>query len=195
MGILKQAKNIKIIAKGDYFVKADKLTEIADKVNIEAKNENLTFSSNKKIQVQGKDGGLKYNKYSPPDLIVEEDKEYKLESSYAHDQLCLFADEMAEMPFMFFMLEIFGSDIEVSALSKLYRDLSDRKIISPEIIVSKSTVGRRNSLAGYSNKKKKIIVSHKFLKEAINDNDKRAMLLAALVEEYGHHMEKRIMIL
>jgi hypothetical protein len=54
MAILKQAKNINIFVKGDYIVKAGKLTEIADKINIEAKNDDLTLISNKKVLIHGK---------------------------------------------------------------------------------------------------------------------------------------------
>jgi len=122
------------------------------------------------------------------DIEVEE-SEYKLESTYAHDQLCFLADELAEITFMFLMRAIFGDQIEVEAISKLYRDLSDRKIQSPEIIISKFLVGKYGRLAGYSNKQKKIIVNENFLEEATQDNDKRAELLAVLVEEYGHHID------
>jgi hypothetical protein len=146
----------------------------------------IVFNSAKKVIFTGKEKGVTFGKPESPNLTVVE-SEYKLESTYAHDQLCSLADELAEMPFMLFMLEIFGHEIEVSALSKLYRDLSDRKIKNAEIIVSKMPVRGKN--AGYSNKKKKIIVYEKFIEEATKENDKSAELLAALVEEYGHHID------
>lgn len=148
--------------------------------------EDIVFNSVKKITITGKENGVSFGKPESPNVTVVESK-YKLESTYAHDQLCSLADELAEMPFLLFMLEIFGHEIEVSALSKLYRDLSDRKIKNPEIIVSQIPVRGKN--AGYSNKKKKIIVYEKFIEEASKDNDKSAELLAALVEEYGHHID------
>jgi Heterokaryon incompatibility protein Het-C len=128
-----------------------------------------------------------YGKYSPPDLVVEKVIEYKLESTYAHDQLCLLADEVAEKTFMYWMLYIFGTDIEVAAFSKLYRALSDRSFEAPEIIVTKYNVGAHK--AGYSNKRRKILVYQNFIDEALEDHDVEVELFAALVEEYGHHID------
>lgn len=147
-------------------------------------------SGSKVIQI-GKEGGVIYGdpeKFVPPPMDVQE-TEYKLESTYAHDQLMSLAKELGEITFMLFMTQIFGYEIEAEALSKLYRDLSDNKIKAPEIIVSKGLVGRRGGPAGYSNKRKKIIVNQKFAEDAAEDNDKRAELMAALVEEYGHHID------
>lgn len=144
----------------------------------------------KVIQV-GKEGGVSYDvpsKFIPPPIDVVK-SEYKLESIYAHEQMMSLAKELGEITFMLFMTQIFGYEIEAEALSRLYRDLSDNKIKAPEIIVSKTLVGRRGGPAGYSNKRKKIIVNEKFVEEAVKDNDKRAELMAALVEEYGHHID------
>ena len=147
---------------------------------------NIVQNAGNTIIETGKDKGVSYGKPESPVLNVNESK-YKLESTYAHDQLCSLADDLGEISFMIFMLQIFGHEIEISALSKLYRDLSDRKIINPEILVSRTPVQGYN--AGYSNKRKKIIVYEKFIDEAATDNDKSAELLAALVEEYGHHID------
>lgn len=147
--------------------------------------ESIVFNSSKKVTFTANDGTTFGEPLSPNVTVVE--TEYKLESTYAHDQLSQLAEELAEMPFMFMMLEIFGYEIEISALSRLYRDLSDKKIKNPEIIVSGIPV--RGKGAGYSNKRKKIIVYQKFAEEAAKDNDKSAELLAALVEEYGHHID------
>ncbi|WP_261512542.1 Het-C domain-containing protein [Chryseobacterium paludis] len=144
----------------------------------------------KVIQI-GKENGVVYGepeKFVPPPIDVQE-SEYKLESTYAHEQLMSLAKELGEITFMLFMTQIFGYEIDAEALSRLYRDLSDNKIKAPEIIVSKGLVGRRGGPAGYSNKRKKIIVNEKFVEEASKDNDKRAELMAALVEEYGHHID------
>jgi len=152
--------------------------------------ENIENIGLKIIQI-GKEGGVSYGypeKYVPPPLNIVE-SHYKLESHYAHEQLMSLAQELGEVTFMLFMSHIFGYEIEVSALSKLYRALCDKQIESPEIVVSKIPVGRRLGLAGYSNKRKKIIVYERLIEEALDDNDKRAELLAALVEEYGHHID------
>lgn len=188
MAIIKQAKNIKVVVSKGYFVKASKITEIADKITIESIRENLSLNSNKKIIQKGKNGGVKYGRYTPPEVKIEP-TEYKLRSTYAHEQLISIAEELGEVTFILFMSQIFGYEIEASALSKLYRALNDKKVQPPEIVVSKCRVGWREGLAGYSNKRKKIIVYEKFVEDAINNNDKRAELLAALVEEYGHHID------
>lgn len=148
--------------------------------------EDIVYNSLKKISFTGKENGIVYGDPESPNITVVK-SEYKLESTYAHEQMYSLAYELAEMPFMFFMLEIFGNEIEVSALSKLYRNLSDKKINPPEIIVSRMPIN--GEVAGYSNKRKKIIVYEKFLDEATKDEDKKAELLAVLVEEYGHHID------
>ncbi|KQT15030.1 hypothetical protein ASG31_15620 [Chryseobacterium sp. Leaf404] len=140
------------------------------------------------IQI-GKEGGVSYGepeKYVPPPLSIVESK-YKLVSTYAHDQLSSLAKELDEIPFMCFMIGVFGEEIEASALSKLYRGLSDKSITSPEIIVTHLPVNGRK--ANYSNHQKKILVWEHTVDLAVNDNDARAELMAMLVEEYGHHID------
>lgn len=185
MGIIKQSKNMSVVVNKDYQISAGKISEVSNRVNIESKRENLQLFSNKKIDMQGKDG-LNYKKYSPPELVVEK-SEYKLESKYAHEQLCILADEIGEKTFMYWMLHIFGPDIEVEAFSKLYRALSDRSFEAPEITVTKNSIGGRK--AAYSNKRRMIYVSQEFLDEAIKDDEAKGMLFTALVEEYGHHID------
>jgi UDP-2,3-diacylglucosamine pyrophosphatase LpxH len=54
MAITKQAKNINILVKGDYnLIVGGKLEKVANKMNIEATNGNLTLISNKKIIIHG----------------------------------------------------------------------------------------------------------------------------------------------
>lgn len=135
MAIIKQAKNIQINVAKDYFVKAGKISEVSDKVNIEAFKKNLNLISGRVVHQHGKDGGVVHSSYSPPDVEVVK-SEYKLESTYSHDQMMSLAKELGEITFMLFMTEVFGYEIEAEALSKLYRELSDNKIKAPEIIVS-----------------------------------------------------------
>lgn len=125
-------------------------------------------------------------KYVPPPIKVIE-SEYKLESTYGHEQLAGLAKQLDELPFMFFMIGVFGEEIEASALSKLYRGLSDTSIKAPEIVVTK--VPAKGRKANYSNDKKKILVWEHFIDLAVKDNDARAELMSALVEEYGHHID------
>ena len=90
MGITKQAKNITICAKTSYKVRTKELVEIADKINYEAHKDNLVLNSNKAIDLQGEDGGVTYNDYSPPEMVIEE-SEFLLESTFALEQLLDFA--------------------------------------------------------------------------------------------------------
>src|SRR6187402_2873811 len=98
--------------------------------------ENIVFNSSKTITEVGEENGIVFGEpKSPPKQEIIESK-YNLESTYAHEQLSSLAKQLDELPFMFFMIGIFGEEIEASALSKLYRGLSDKSIVSPEIIVS-----------------------------------------------------------
>ena len=119
MGIIKQAKNINISVTDHYKVNAGSITDISEKINIEAKKENLGISSMKKVYYKG-DEGIKLNDYSPPELIIEE-SEIKLESRFALEQLFAFAKKDSKAMFCFWMTDIFGGDIPLSAYEKLYR--------------------------------------------------------------------------
>lgn len=163
-----------------------KSVHIAKNINIWATEGNVTFNAAKKVAFHGEQNGVVYGKYQPPDLRVVE-CEYKLKSTYAHEQLSQLAKELDEVTFIYFMLGIFGEEIEISAYSKLYRGLSDQSIPPPEILVTRMPV--RGWKACYSNKRKKILVWEHFIDQAIRDNDSRGELMAALVEEYGHHID------
>ncbi|MCD8418425.1 hypothetical protein G1K66_12130 [Tenacibaculum finnmarkense] len=71
--IKKQAKNIIVKVKNKHttFV-GGTLTKTADKISIEATNGNLTFSSNKKINIISKKG-IKFGEYTPPEEREGED--------------------------------------------------------------------------------------------------------------------------
>lgn len=70
MGIIKKAKNITIKVNKNYTLVAGTITEIADKITVTATKRNLTLSSNKKVVIQGLNGGVKYGEYQPP-IITE----------------------------------------------------------------------------------------------------------------------------
>ncbi|MCV9926620.1 Het-C domain-containing protein [Flavobacterium sp. LS1R49] len=148
---------------------------------------NIVTTSAKTITEVGVENGITYGepKRPPKQEIIE--SKYKLESTYAHEQLSALAKQLDELPFMFFMVGVFGEEIEASALSKLYRGLSDKSITPPEIVVTKFPA--RGRKANYSNHKKKILVWEHFVDLAVKDNDARAELMSALVEEYGHHID------
>ena len=191
MAIIKQAKNIKIIVNKHYNVKAGTLNEISNSINIESFKENLSLNSNKKVQQKGNDGGVKHQSYSPPELQIEE-SEYKLESTFAMDQLFSFAEKDSMAMFCFWMTEIFGGDIPLNSYEKLYKEASDKKeTINPKITVAKEVPGFGAAYYTGSNEKYKnhIIISQGFIELAIQNNEYQKLLMIALVEEFGHHLD------
>lgn len=66
MAIIKTAKNITINVKGQYTMIAGTITEVAHKIIITATKENLVLGSNKKVVMQGLNGGVKFGNYEPP---------------------------------------------------------------------------------------------------------------------------------
>lgn len=164
-----------------------KSTHVAEKINLWSTEGSIEFYASKFVRIEGEKEGVFFGKYRSPDIVVAKNYEYSLESTFAHDQLKELAIQLAELPFILMMLNIFGQEIEVSALSKLYRGLSDGSIQAPEIIVTKTPVGKGK--ASYSNKRKKILVWDYFVAKATENNDSSAELMAALVEEYGHHID------
>lgn len=165
-------------------VKGNITTNVGGTTRIYAK-EGVEINSNGSINYYAPE--YTYGEPEDPKLKVVENSEYKLISNYAHEQLSTLAKQLDELPFMFFMVGVFGEEIEASALSKLYRGLSDKSIISPEIVVIKFPA--RGRKANYSNSRKKILVWEHFIDLAVKDNDARAELMSALVEEYGHHID------
>ena len=192
MGITKLAKSIKILARSEYNVNSGKLVEIANVMNLESTKENLTLVSNKKIETQGKEGGVTHNDYSPPELKVEK-SEVKLESKFAIKQLFEFAKKDSKAMFCFWMADIFGNDIPLEAYEKLYKDASDKKEdpINPKITVVLDLPGKGAAYYAGQNEKIKnhIIISEGFINDAIGNNNDQKLLMIALVEEFGHHLD------
>lgn len=190
MGINKRARNISITVREEYFVKSGVLTESADSIKIEATKENLELISNKKVVLKGKEGVL-FGDYSPPELKVEE-SEYKLESKFALEQLFDFVKKDSKAMFCFWMADIFGGDIPLSAYEQLYKDASDKKeSINPKIIVAQEVPGF--GAAYYTGKiekyKKHIVISKSFIEKTLKRNNEQKLLMIALVEEFGHHLD------
>lgn len=191
MGITKQAKNITIHAKTSYTVRAKELVEIADKVNYEAHKDNLVLNSNASIDLKGEENGVIYSDYSPPELKVEE-SEFILESKFALEQLFAFAKKDSKAMFCFWMADIFGADIPLKAYEKLYEDASEKKeSLNPKITVALSLPGYGAAYYSGENEKIKnhIIISEGFILNAIKDNKYQKLLMIALVEEFGHHLD------
>jgi len=117
----------------------------------------------------------------------EKSKEVKLKSDYAQQQLISIARSDGQAFFEARMLQIFGKDVAPKALGKLYSECKNGSIENPEIVVCKNPI--HGLSAAYNNKTHKIYVSESFVLEAIDDNWRRNTLMAALVEEYGHHID------
>lgn len=66
MAIIKQAKNMTIRVKGTSTVVCGQYIKIAESISITATKGNLQLISNKKIIVEGENGGVILGKYTPP---------------------------------------------------------------------------------------------------------------------------------
>lgn len=191
MAIIKQAKNIKVAVNKDYVVQGGHINEISNKINIESFKENLSLNSNKKVEQQGKDGGVKHQSYPPFEPVIEE-SDFTLKSTFALEQLFAFAKKDSMAMFCFWMADIFGSDIPLDAYQELYQKASDRKqSINPKITVVKELDGI--GAAYYTGENKKyynhILISQGFVDNALKNNGFQKLLMLALVEEFGHHLD------
>lgn len=164
-----------------------KLTKITCKDHLIYSRGSIKNTASKRVIQTGIKNGIVYGVPNIPDLKYEESIDYQLQSSFAHEHLIKTAKELSEMAFIVLMLQIFGEDIEIEAIGRLYRDLCDGKVEPPKIIVTQNYI--KNYKANYSNKTKKILVNKSFLEKAIENNDVRAQLMVALLEEYGHHID------
>jgi uncharacterized Zn-binding protein involved in type VI secretion len=117
-------------------------------------------------------------------------KAVKLTSAYPLQQLFQIAKKDSEVVFIHVLMDIFGTDISFAAYQKLYRDASDENMLMPEIVVVTNPIYGR--YAAFDNRKAKIYVNEQFIREAEEDNEKRAMLKLALVEEFGHYLDWRL---
>ncbi|AYZ11811.1 hypothetical protein EGY05_07690 [Chryseobacterium arthrosphaerae] len=163
-----------------------KLTKVTHEDHFIFSRGSIVNNGATKVIQKGDEKGVVYGTPDFPDLVYEP-TEYKLKSPLAHEQLKNTAKELSEMTFILLMLQIFGEEIEVEAIGKLYKDLCDDKLEPPEIIVTKDPI--KNYKANYTNKRKKILVSKGFVEEAVKDNEVKAQLMVALLEEYGHHID------
>lgn len=117
----------------------------------------------------------------------EASQEYHLTSQFAYDQTVKLAKQLSESNFMAIMVKIFGCDVPYEAYSQFYKDLSDEKVANVDIeVLQQSLYGNH---AAYHTRKNVICISEALLQQAIDDNEKRAELLAALTEEFGHHID------
>lgn len=143
----------------------------------------------------------KFGDYTPPAFKIEP-SEYKLESTFAMDQLFSFAKKDSKAMFCFWMSDIFGGDVPLDAYEQLYKNASDKKeSINPHITVAMEAPGfgatyysgvdkNGNPIKDVNEKyKNHIIISQGFIDLAIANNEFHTLLMIALVEEFGHHLD------
>lgn len=118
---------------------------------------------------------------------VELTAHYELKSDFSETQLKKVAKELDKFSFVMFVLNIFGEDIEIEALLKLYRRLLEDDMPKPKIEVSSQPLNGRK--ANYSAQNKTIYIWEQFIDNATLDKTASAELLIALVEEYGHFID------
>ena len=113
--------------------------------------------------------------------------EIKLYSDFAWQQFINLAENDPVCMFKHRISEIFGNDILEDAVDKLRAACKDRSITNPEIEVCENRI--HGLLAAYHTKTNKIYVSRQFIENSLDDNDNKHMLMAALIEEFGHHVD------
>ncbi len=121
--------------------------------------------------------------------VHEEIEEVKLASTFAVEQLQIMAKKDSLILFTYVIKRIYKNRYTNAAIEKLYKDAkaNDGKL-NPKIVVVKNRSINGGGPAGYSNETQEILVSERFVRKAKEDNDDRAELMVALVEEVGHHI-------
>jgi len=117
----------------------------------------------------------------------KESEEFTISSRFALDQATKLANQLSEANFMAIMVKIFGTDVPFDAYSQFYKDLSDEKIVNVDIEVLKESIYGYH--IAYNTRRNVICMKEAVLKEAIENIEKRPELLAALTEEFGHHID------
>ncbi|ELY2018347.1 hypothetical protein SL053_002268 [Flavobacterium psychrophilum] len=142
--------------------------------------ENIVFNSNKFISETGEENGITYGEPKDPPAIKIEESVYKLESTYIHDHIKEVASEMVGK---------FKSD-NTGVVYKLYKEISDGKVLNPEIIVTKFRQSIK--LATYLNSNKQIVIWENDLIDIEKNIDKKILLALALTETYGEHINAHL---
>ncbi len=102
-------------------------------------------------------------------------------------QLTGAAKIMMEGHFIAWLTTIFGHDVPHYSYLRLRQELLAETYRMPTIRVVGSLP--RDHLAGYDNDRRTILVKRSLIQAAETDEDEAAVLLAALTEEFGHHVD------
>lgn len=121
----------------------------------------------------------------PVTTIEKEAVNYKLESTFALDQLTAYALSCTEGEFIAFLLPVFGYDIPPKTYLKLYERLRSHSVENAKIIVTNGG----HYPAEYGNEKREIHVHKAAVDRAAKNNSEAWELLAALLHEFGHHVD------
>ena len=149
--------------------------------------------------------GAVYNGQSTTTGIEEEEEEEEssktiaLVSSYAMQQVQEQAKQMASSTFYLFMKVYFHGGIPIAAYNALYKAMSNKEELNPEIKVYKMGLGRD---AAWNHKYKEIRIREKWVLEAVEGKEgssgeekelsiakAKSMLFEGLLEEYGHYID------
>ena len=140
----------------------------------------LTGNSNRKAE--NNQNNLKENE-------DEKAQDITLTSTFAVTELQKIAKKDSLMLFTYVIKRIYGNHYKNGAVEKLYNHAKENNaLLNPQIKVVKSNSINGKGPAGYSNKTQEILVTERFVRKAKEDNDQRAELMVALVEEVGHHI-------
>lgn len=112
----------------------------------------------------------------------------KLESVMPRDQLEGVARLMNRQHFAAWMTSIFGFDVPHSAYVRLHAELVGKRYPMPRIAIVRR-VGDSNHLAGFDRGTKTILIRRSFVRKAESDEQESAVLMAALLEEFGHFVD------
>lgn len=130
----------------------------------------------------------------------------KLYSTYALDCLTIMAKLNSFRAFRAWIWHVFGADIPVDAVRKLHRGLKKRRFqatlgfnqaaepfknpeiwVEADISVAAYTPGPHSAYAAYT--AETIYVSAELVNEARAKEERALLLMAALTEEFGHHID------
>ncbi len=109
----------------------------------------------------------------------------QLQSTFALDQLTGIAQRCTKGEFTLMLAPIFGFDIPAHTYIKLYDGLRGGSIANPEHRLMK----HGKSPADYDNRDRVIRVHALAVERARTDNEASSLLLAALLHEFGHHID------
>ena len=120
-----------------------------------------------------------------PVSLIKPEPEYKLESTFAFDQLTAFAHSSTKGEFIGFLLPVFGYDIPARTYIKLYDGLHNGTISNAKIVVRSGG----NYPAEFENTPPEIRVHRAAVDRSVKNNEEAWELLTALLHEFGHYID------